>query len=437
MTQQHDTPLNLTRPDLPLPLPAPPCDSITTRFTSTAAFAAVTLVIAVATVHRPLRRPVHLRRCLPSQRQHLLPHSPSPPPTLTPTPTPTPTPKPTPPPPPPLPRRESSGIKTPTLFSCTPTLFFCTGCKFRAIRVSGHLISSCMVIFGDDGSAVPRRRRVGVGDYVKTAAKPFGRGSQGAVFKAKHRVTGEGAVIKTFKNVCTGSREAWALYRLQKYAHHKNIIGYKACSPCCKHIVLELAEGVEMLEVVQRHQGIDDLRARPVFAQMLAGVQHMHDAGLAHMDLKLENLILTKQGVAKWLDFGLSVMHKTKHENGSWEREAVPFSGSKAYCAPEVLVGLSEDGFCADVWSLGVCLFALSSSRFPFDAASETDLRYCAFLEAYRAGSSTLRAIYHDLDFPLSDDLADLIEGMLVVEPKHRFTLDQVRAHHWLRPRSV
>jgi len=288
-----------------------------------------------------------------------------------------------------------------------------------------------------DGSAALRRRRTDVDDYVKTTNTPFGSGSQGAVFKAKHRITGEGVVIKTFKKAESGSREAWALHLLQMNKHHKNIIGYKACSPCCKHIVLELAEGVEMLEFVLRHGGIDDVRARGVFGQMLAGVQHMHSSGLAHMDLKLENLILTKEGVAKWLDFGLSVMHRTKHENGSWEREAVPFSGSKAYCAPEVLVGLSEDGFSADVWSLGICLFALSTGRFPFDAASGTDRRYYTFLEASHASSSTLRALYDEIDFPLSDGLTDLVEGMLVVDPKHRFTLDQVRAHHWLRPPSA
>ena len=291
-----------------------------------------------------------------------------------------------------------------------------------------------MAIFGGDGFAALRRRRADVDDYVKTDAAPFGSGSQGAVFKAKHQVTGEGAVIKTFKNAHTGSREAWALHRLQMNKHHKNIIGYKACSPCCKHIVLELAEGVEMLEVVQRYGGIkDDVRVRGVFRQMLAGVRHMHSSGLAHMDLKLENLILTKEGVVKWLDFGLSVMHQTKHENGSWKRESVPPSGSKAYCAPEVLAGLSKDGFSADVWSLGICLFAASTGRFPFDEASETDRRYCTFLEASHAGSSTLRALYPEQNLPSSDGLASLVEGMLIVDPKHRFTLDQVRAHHWLR----
>ena len=126
-------------------------------------------------------------------------------------------------------------------------------------------------------------------------------------------------------------------------------------------------------------------------------------------------------------------MHQTKHENGSWKRESVPPSGSKAYCAPEVLAGLSKDGFSADVWSLGICLFAASTGRFPFDEASETDRRYCTFLEASHAGSSTLRALYPDQNLPLSDGLASLVEGMLIVDPKHRFTLDQVRAHHWLR----
>ena len=201
--------------------------------------------------------------------------------------------------------------------------------------------------------------------------------------------------------------------------------------------MLELAEGNELLQAVQHEGGIDDDRARGLFAQMASGVRHMHDSGLAHMDLKLENIILTKHGVAKWIDLGLSVLHKKSSPDGEWERQPVPFSGSRAYCAPELLSRQAADGFAADIWSLGICLFALATARFPFEEASENDPRYRIFLKAARDGTSPLRAIYRQRKFPLSDDLADLIEGMLVIEPEHRFTLVQVRAHHWMRPRSV
>ena len=123
----------------------------------------------------------------------------------------------------------------------------------------------------------------------------IGNGSQGTVFKARHAVTGEPAVVKAFDNAHACSREAWALYLLQQQSKHQhpNVIAYKACSEDCRHLVLELADGGDMLEVVQRGP-VQGSALRGLFAQMLAGVRHMHASGIAHMDLKLENLVLVK-----------------------------------------------------------------------------------------------------------------------------------------------
>ena len=264
----------------------------------------------------------------------------------------------------------------------------------------------------------------------------IGRGSQGVVFKARHRTTGELAVVKTFvgeNSAAAGYREAWALYKLGISGPHPNIVGYRSCSACGSHLVLDYVDGVELLEVVQQQNGIRGGALVSLFAQMHAGVRHMHAAGLTHLDLKLENAIFSlSTGRVVWIDFGLSIMHEPDGPDG-YLRQPVPFSGSRAYCAPELLAGRATDGFAADVWSLGVCLFAAATTRFPFEEASMNDPRFRAYLKAAEAGRSPLRVLCAGkCHYALSDDAIDLIERMVCPCPERRIGLDEVLTHPWM-----
>ena len=264
----------------------------------------------------------------------------------------------------------------------------------------------------------------------------IGRGSQGVVFKARHQTTGELAVVKTFvgeNSAVAGYREAWALYKLHLEGGHPNIVGYKSCSACGSHLVLDYIDGVELLEVVQQQDGIKGGPLVSLFAQMYAGVRHMHAVGLTHLDLKLENAIYSlSTGRVVWIDFGLSITHEPD-EDGLYLRQPVPFSGSRAYCAPELLAGRATDGFAADVWSLGVCLFAATTTRFPFEEASMHDARFRLYVKSAEAGRSPLRALCAGKrSYELSDEAIDLIERMLCPCPERRIGLDEVRKHPWM-----
>jgi hypothetical protein len=125
---------------------------------------------------------------------------------------------------------------------------------------------------------------------------------------------------------------------------------------------------------------------------MLDGVNYCHIAGVAHRDLKLENVLLNAEGKLKLIDFGLSHVYPVNRSTGFVDRSKPlrDVCGSKSYAAPEVLAAKGYDGFAADMWSLGVCLFAMLSGFFPLDEATEQDWRFPRLHVAQSHGASTV-----------------------------------------------
>jgi len=162
--------------------------------------------------------------------------------------------------------------------------------------------------------------------------------------------------------------------------------------------------------------------ARGFLRQLLAGVKHCHDNGIAHRDLKLENVLLTKEGVVKVIDFGLSHQYKATSD-GTYDR-SVPLTdtcGSKSYAAPEVLAARGYDGYAADMWSIGVSLFAMLSGFFPLDEATPKDWRYPRLLDSQSRGKSTTQVVYSWYKRPvthLSKPVVHLLDSLLAIDPR-------------------
>lgn len=204
-------------------------------------------------------------------------------------------------------------------------------------------------------------------------------------------------------------------------------------------IFMELAGGGELFDqVIDRGtNAMPEDVARNFFVQMLAGVTHCHERGVAHRDLKLENVLLTSDGVVKIIDFGLSHVY-VRNEAGEIDRSKplTDMCGSKSYAAPEVLGAKSYDGFAADVWSLGVSLFAMLSGFFPLDEATPKDWRYAKLVEAQQMGRSTSRTVYSWYKRTcnhLSTAIVDLLDGMLTIDAQRRLTMKQIVEHPWTR----
>ena len=182
-------------------------------------------------------------------------------------------------------------------------------------------------------------------------------------------------------------REVAALRRAGQHPNVCQLLGYYRLGDAgaCHAMVMELCRGGELFRLVERYGAMDESKIRPIFNGVLAGVRHLHAQGIAHRDLKLENILLatSEQGEPlkapqpKIVDLGLAHAHARGADGKGWApRELTQFCGSRSYCAPEVMARLGYDGYQADVWSLGVCLFGLVSGFFPVDEASSRDWRF-------------------------------------------------------------
>nr|POE72452.1 serine/threonine-protein kinase oca2 [Quercus suber] len=112
--------------------------------------------------------------------------------------------------------------------------------------------------------------------------------------------------------------------------------------------------------------------------QILSGVLYLHSMGLAHRDLKLDNVVISDQGIMKLIDFGSAVVFRYPFENDVVLATGVV--GSDPYLAPEVYDHSRYDPRPADIWSIAIIFCCMSLRRFPWKAPRVSDNSYRLFV---------------------------------------------------------
>lgn len=139
-------------------------------------------------------------------------------------------------------------------------------------------------------------------------------------------------------------------------------------------------------------------------------MEYCHSFNICHRDLKPENILLSELGEVKIIDFGMAALHQN-------DQKLRTSCGSPHYAAPELLKSRTYRGDKADVWSMGVILFAMLAQRLPFD-----DPHLPTML------SMSKRAIY-DMPEHFSLEAQDLIRRILVTEPERRISIRDMWDH--------
>lgn len=177
---------------------------------------------------------------------------------------------------------------------------------------------------------------------------------------------------------------------------------------------MELAK-TDLLSVIEKRGKIDELQSKVWFHEVFQGLAYLHSKNYSHRDLKVENLLINGKNVALISDFGFVKESSPKVLSST-------YCGSIQYAAPEVLMNIPYDPFAADVWSLGICLFATLTGHMPF----QHDKLY--LLTAEQKNVQKILARAH-----VSDAARDLLSKMLNHKEKDRIKMKDSLAHDWFK----
>eukprot|EP00494_Astrolonche_serrata_P024509 UN24768 len=136
-------------------------------------------------------------------------------------------------------------------------------------------------------------------------------------------------------------------------------------------LVLEMAPGGELFDILYYTQSLKENVARSYFQQLISGLKGIHDKNITHRDLKPQNLLLDKHFRLKITDFGLSNIFEDETE----KLMKTTYVGTKGYQAPELLLNRKYTNAC-DLFSCGVILFIMLTGYPPFEEAKATDSWY-------------------------------------------------------------
>ena len=199
------------------------------------------------------------------------------------------------------------------------------------------------------------------------------------------------------------------------------------------YIILEFEEKGEALNYISSPMG--EKLSKVLFAKILQIVKTLHNTGIYHHDLKLDNFILDSHFNLKLGDFGFSSFVEKK-ENGRAKPQNI-FSGTPKYMAPEVALKYSYDGEKADIFSLGVILFNIRLAKFGFTKFDLFGNKYLNLTNnLYKFIKDDKKELYwaNFIDInDLSEEFKDLYFKMVACAPKKRPSIEEIYNHEWMK----
>ncbi|KAG0171325.1 serine/threonine-protein kinase KIN2 [Apophysomyces sp. BC1034] len=293
--------------------------------------------------------------------------------------------------------------------------------------------------------ATTRPRRV-IGNY--TLATTLGSGSVGKVKLASHNLTSDQFAVKIVprqekrRKECEDENREIRTIReasIMLLLSHPHIVSLKemVVLDSYYYLFMEYVDGGQMLDYIISHGKLKEKHARR-FARQIASAlgkfflfvisflhpklvnvftllssDYCHRNSIVHRDLKVENILISRSGQVKIIDFGLSNLFSPRSHLST-------FCGSLYFAAPELLNAKKYTGPEVDVWSFGVVLYVLVCGKVPFDDPDMVSLH-----EKVKRGVVEYPAL-------LSSDCKNLLSKMLLTNPTQRATMSEILVHPWM-----
>eukprot|EP00731_Ephydatia_muelleri_P028713 Em0020g357a len=238
-----------------------------------------------------------------------------------------------------------------------------------------------------------------------TFIKQAGKGTYGTTWIAEDKTTGNKKELKYSKHL----------------SKHPNIITTHDTAYETKTsyvMVQDYAPGGDLFDAIEL--GLSEEKVRIYLGQIAKALDYMHSKKLVHRDIKPENIVLgdLEGSLVQLIDFGMTLRTGTHVSR---------ICGSIPYTTPEICNASDETGFyvhpSCDVWSVGVLLFCMLTSSFPWEQATLSDSNFYEFVQwqASGPGAKPPHMWQH-----FSPQLLELFRKLLAIEPKDRCKITEV-----------
>ena len=255
--------------------------------------------------------------------------------------------------------------------------------------------------------------------------KVIGKGAYASVKICKNKITQEKFAMKIYeKKILNDNIKKKCILReieILKKLNHPNIVKLYDTIISDKNILLiqELVNGISLRDFynkeIRNQRNISEKKYKIltiIFKQIFSAFDYIHKKNIFHRDIKLENILLTKNYEIKIIDFGFGLYNPRNYLQKF-------FCGTPNYMAPEIIMKKEYDGQKADMWSLGILLYKLFCADFPFKGKDEKDL--------YR---HIIKGKYKIKEY-VPDLIKIIIDKILRPKPYQRINCDQILQSHW------
>nr|QBC41002.1 Akt [Chrysopa pallens] len=274
-----------------------------------------------------------------------------------------------------------------------------------AEQVTAEDLSEKFSVQGTSSSKSTGKRKVTLENFEYL--KVLGKGTFGKVILCREKLTGRLYAIKILKKGVIMEKDEVEHTRTEnrvlRTTNHPFLISLKYSFQTNDRLcfVMEYVNGGELFFHLSRERVFSEDRTRFYGAEIVSALGYLHSLKIIYRDLKLENLLLDKDGHIKIADFGLC------KEDITYGRTTKTFCGTPEYLAPEVLDD-NDYGSAVDWWGVGVVMYEMMCGRLPFYNRDHDKLFTLILME--------------EVKFPrtLSADARSLLAGLLVKEPAHR-----------------
>ncbi len=244
----------------------------------------------------------------------------------------------------------------------------------------------------------------------------LGAGAMATVYKAKQLNLDRHVAIKVLPRKFSSNAQFierfYAEGRAAAQLNHPNIVqAYDVGRAGEYHyFIMEFVDGQTVFDDIVKNKRYGEKEALSLTIQVTQALQHAHERGIIHRDVKPKNIMLTREGVAKLADMGLA---RAVSDKEAAEAEAGKAFGTPYYISPEQIRGDKNIGPPADIYSLGATLYHMVTGRVPFDGKNPSSVMHKHLRQPLEAPDH--------VNPKLSAGISEVIEMMMAKDPRKRY----------------